>query len=215
MEMKINSTLIRSERRKRAWSQQHLAKVAGLGIRTIQRIENTGSASPESVKALASVFDLEIERIQVNSNPPLITKRKFSAKEISFSAIAASLVLFVGVFAVQPSTADDVKLNYAVSIENQDDEENAVDAVRVGDELLVEGQSATIQLDQLKLEITPTIQADGVQIALSVKVFENIDGEYSLRAEPKVVTADKTEAAIRSNSNSGRLLSVYLTPSIQ
>ena len=33
MEMKVDATLIRSEREKRAWSQEHLAEVAGLGLR--------------------------------------------------------------------------------------------------------------------------------------------------------------------------------------
>ena len=59
MEMKINSHLIRAERERRAWSQDHLASAAGLGLRTVQRIEATGVASYESVKAIAAVLDLQ------------------------------------------------------------------------------------------------------------------------------------------------------------
>lgn len=59
MEMKIDSQLVRHERERRAWSQEHLASVAGLGLRTIQRIEATGAASYESVKAIAAVLDLQ------------------------------------------------------------------------------------------------------------------------------------------------------------
>ena len=58
MEMKVDAKRIRDERTARAWSQEHLANVAGLSLRTIQRIESTGSASFESVTALASGLSL-------------------------------------------------------------------------------------------------------------------------------------------------------------
>ena len=57
--MKINSELIKKERKVRAWSQQYLAEVAELSLRTVQRIENNGNASTESTKAIAAAFDLE------------------------------------------------------------------------------------------------------------------------------------------------------------
>lgn len=56
MEVKVDSDRIRSERDRRAWSQEHLASVAGLGLRTVHRIEKTGSASLESMRSLASAF---------------------------------------------------------------------------------------------------------------------------------------------------------------
>jgi predicted transcriptional regulator len=48
MEVKVDSNVIRSKREERGWSQGHLASVAGLSLRTIQRIEKTGSASAPS-----------------------------------------------------------------------------------------------------------------------------------------------------------------------
>ena len=54
--MKIDSTLVRKIRRQRAWSQEQLASVAGLSLRTIQRVEADGSASLETNMALASAF---------------------------------------------------------------------------------------------------------------------------------------------------------------
>lgn len=54
--MKIDSTLVRRIRRERAWSQEQLACVAGLSLRTIQRVEADGSASLETNMALASAF---------------------------------------------------------------------------------------------------------------------------------------------------------------
>ncbi len=59
MDMKAKSSLIRKYRTDRLWSQEHLAKVSGLGLRTIQRLESRGSGSNDTIKALASVFEVE------------------------------------------------------------------------------------------------------------------------------------------------------------
>jgi hypothetical protein len=60
MEMQINSNLIKQERTKRAWSQEHLAQVTGLGLRTIQRIETSGMASNESIASIATVLEMTV-----------------------------------------------------------------------------------------------------------------------------------------------------------
>lgn len=78
MDMRLNSKRIKSEREKRAWSQEHLANVSGLGVRTIHRIESTGTASLESIKALASVFELEISQLQDSSNTSLSFPRELT-----------------------------------------------------------------------------------------------------------------------------------------
>lgn len=54
----INTDLIKTLRLNNSWSQQHLASIAGISLRTLQRIEREGSASLESRKAIASAFDL-------------------------------------------------------------------------------------------------------------------------------------------------------------
>ncbi len=69
MEMRVDAQRIRSEREKRAWSQEHLAQVSGLGVRTIHRIEKTGNASLESIKSLAAVFELEAAALQTAIDP--------------------------------------------------------------------------------------------------------------------------------------------------
>ena len=58
MDMQVDAGRIRAERERRVWSQEHLATLSGLGLRTIQRIEATNSASHESINAIASVFEL-------------------------------------------------------------------------------------------------------------------------------------------------------------
>ena len=68
MEMKINTKLLKHERNKRAWSQEHLAQVAGIGLRTIQRIESSGMASNESIASIATVLEMTVADF-VNERP--------------------------------------------------------------------------------------------------------------------------------------------------
>lgn len=48
-------------RRKKCWPQSQLAEITGLSERTIQRIENNEVASMESLKAIASAFDISVD----------------------------------------------------------------------------------------------------------------------------------------------------------
>ena len=52
--------LVRKLRIEKGWSQETLAEVSGLSVRTIQRIERGGNASLESLGALAAVFEVDI-----------------------------------------------------------------------------------------------------------------------------------------------------------
>jgi transcriptional regulator with XRE-family HTH domain len=69
MEMNIDSRLVRAERSKRAWSQEHLASAAGIGLRTVQRIETAGVASYESVRAIAAAFEMEPSDLILDAAP--------------------------------------------------------------------------------------------------------------------------------------------------
>ena len=54
---------IQTLRLERGWSQEHLAEVAGLSSRTIQRIENGRKAGLESLKCLAAVFEVDVSHL--------------------------------------------------------------------------------------------------------------------------------------------------------
>ena len=62
-EMKVDPARIRAMRMDKAWSQEHLASLAGLSVRTIQRIETSGMISLESMMAIASAFDVEVQAL--------------------------------------------------------------------------------------------------------------------------------------------------------
>nr|WP_321236760.1 helix-turn-helix domain-containing protein [uncultured Psychroserpens sp.] len=56
----INLRDIKTMRLERHWSQDQLAEMSGLSIRTIQRIEKGENAGLESLKSLAAVFEINI-----------------------------------------------------------------------------------------------------------------------------------------------------------
>ncbi len=70
----INLRDIKKLRLERHWSQDQLAEMTGLNIRTIQRIENGGNAGLESLKSLAAVFDTTI--VDSNKNEEIEQVRK-------------------------------------------------------------------------------------------------------------------------------------------
>jgi len=59
---------IRKLRLERGWSQETLAEISGLSVRTIQRIERGGAASLETMNALAAAFDLDVASLATETN---------------------------------------------------------------------------------------------------------------------------------------------------
>ena len=56
--------IVRKLRLKRGWTQSELAEMAGVTSRTIQRIESGQIPSLETARALASVFEVELNLIR-------------------------------------------------------------------------------------------------------------------------------------------------------
>ena len=56
----MKHSTIKALRLSRAWSQEQLAELSSLSVRTIQRIENGGQASLETLSAIAAAFDLNV-----------------------------------------------------------------------------------------------------------------------------------------------------------
>ena len=51
--------LVQKLRLQRGWSQEQLAEISGLSVRTIQRLERGQNAGVETLKALGAVFDVD------------------------------------------------------------------------------------------------------------------------------------------------------------
>ena len=56
--------LIQKLRLQRGWSQEQLAEISGLSVRTIQRLERGQTASVESLKALGAAFEIDFSALK-------------------------------------------------------------------------------------------------------------------------------------------------------
>ena len=93
--MNVDAQRIRLERERRAWTQAQLAGATGLGLRTVQRIERVGSASFESVQAIAAVLELTIAELRLESVPaPNLPAPAFPFWRLVFASLSGVAVWF-------------------------------------------------------------------------------------------------------------------------
>lgn len=68
--MNIDSLRLRELRTARQWSQEQLAQLSGLNLRTVQRLESGARVSMESLRALAAVFEVPAESLLARASAP-------------------------------------------------------------------------------------------------------------------------------------------------
>ena len=107
MEMKINGEKIIAERKVRAWSQQHLADASAVSLRTIQRVENNGAGSLETIKALASCFELDVAKL---FEPEIPVKKIHSKSKVAILSSVIIAIFSSVLFLVPSSMASDIKI---------------------------------------------------------------------------------------------------------
>jgi len=100
----INLRDVKKMRLERHWSQDQLAEMSGLNIRTIQRIENGENAGLESLKSLAAVFEINItdsdkthEREQIRKEEEYIQNVKgfYKLLAIAILSLVAPFIIAV------------------------------------------------------------------------------------------------------------------------
>lgn len=97
---------VKALRLARAWSQEQLAEMAALSVRTVQRIENGDQPSLETLSALAAVFGISVTELSGHSEPGeegldqrIVAARERLAAESGFwralvTAITVCVLLF-------------------------------------------------------------------------------------------------------------------------
>jgi transcriptional regulator with XRE-family HTH domain len=199
--MQIDSKRIRTEREKRAWSQEHLAEVAGLALRTIQRVEASGAGSLETAKALAAVFEVDVATLRAAAATPLVTFTK-RARYLSAAASVALAVLLV--FITREAVAAQVMLDVALTLNGTELSKNQL--------ITAEGKDAEIRLErQLRVILLPTINTDG-SVALALQIFEFSGKDFVLVSQPRLFVADNNQGAVELTSPQGSVIRIAITP---
>ena len=110
----INLRDIKKLRLERHWSQDQLAEMSGLSVRTIQRIENGENAGLESLKSLASVFEINISDSDKKEEMDQMRREEEYVQNLTgfykLLAIAILSLIVPFVFAVTDSSLWDVFL---------------------------------------------------------------------------------------------------------
>ncbi len=73
--------LVKKQREERAWPQRQLAEVADVNLRTIQRLERDGSASFETLMAVAQAFGMDVKQLTQASRS---SEKASAQKQIHF-----------------------------------------------------------------------------------------------------------------------------------
>ena len=89
---------VRKYRLEKGWSQEQLAHMSGLSVRTVQRIEQGQKAGLESLKCLAAVFETNISDLIKEVGLPFFvifsTKSTFSASHIFAKRTSSDKISF-------------------------------------------------------------------------------------------------------------------------
>jgi len=73
-EMKISPSAVRRMRLTLGWSQDQLATVSGVSLRTVQRVETEGFASLNTAVSLAATFNVKLVELQEEVLAPVAPK---------------------------------------------------------------------------------------------------------------------------------------------
>ena len=104
MTFKADTAKIKRWREERQWSQEHLAELAGITARTIQRIESGEKASQDSVMALEAAFNVDVTALSVDADAEARSAAEDQAEEaearmrLYFYLHAASVAMVTAIF---------------------------------------------------------------------------------------------------------------------
>lgn len=200
MDMQLDAAKIRAERERRAWSQEHLADVSGLSLRTIQRVETAGAASFETARSLAAVFELEASELRVRA----AAQTSAYVSRWRAAAIAATVLLGTGILFTGNAAAGDVMLDVGVSLNDEKLAQNQLVAP--------EGKSAEIRLEgQVRLFVNPIVTEDG-SILLSMRLEEPAGKKWVEVGEPRVMVGNGIEAVVKVTSPKGNKFEIAIRP---
>ena len=195
MDMKIDSSYIRAQRARRAWSQEHLAEVTGLGLRTIQRIEKTGAASYESARSLAAVFEIDVADLRV-APPVVVEPRRVSLSMRQVLGVVGALVTG-GALLVTTSTfaADKVLMDLSVAVDSKTDEDQSLSTKVVVDDGALVPEVNDLKLGDLRFSIVPRVQTPD-RILLEVSIYERRGDQEFVVSEPRLIALSGEAASI-------------------
>jgi transcriptional regulator with XRE-family HTH domain len=202
MDMNVDSSYIKRERERRAWSQDHLAEVTGLGLRTIQRIEKTGAASYESARSLAAVFGVDVANLRIEGARP--AARWLGVRSRPFLGVLAAFVTGGALLYATSSFADQVLMDVSMAIEAGQEIGEWKTQFIVDEGTLVPDVN-DLRLEEFRFSIVPRVQ-DGGRILLEIGVFERHGDEEIVLSRPRLIALNGETAEVVVGAGEARTL---------
>jgi transcriptional regulator with XRE-family HTH domain len=206
MDMKVDSSYIKAQRARRAWSQEHLAEVSGLGLRTIQRIEKTGAASYESARSLAAVFEMDVAELRVKE-PEVVEPRRISVSLRPVLGVVGALVTGGALLiTTQSFAADQVLMDVSVAIDTSNAEARTLTKQVVVEDGALVPEVNDVKLGDLRFSIVPRVQTSH-RVMLEVSVYERRGDEEVVVSQPRLLalSGEPTEIVIGDDARTLRL----------
>jgi transcriptional regulator with XRE-family HTH domain len=199
MDLRIDSRLIKAERQSKGWSQEQLAAAAGLGVRTIQRMESGSVASAESVKCVAAVFGVPFSRLLIEKPKAFWPRRRlWAAAAVVCAAAGSSLFLM--------SRANATDIGMAVKLGTATTDESRMN-LEVND-----GGETEIKLERnIRLLLRPTIQKDGT-IYLGTEIYGWDGNGFELVGKPALRMRQGEETRLKFSLLNGRSARISIVP---
>ena len=197
MDMKVDSSYVKAQRARRAWSQEHLAEVSGLGLRTIQRIEKTGAASYESARSLAAVFEIDVAELRVAA-PAAVEPRRISVSLRPVLGVVGALVAG-GALLVTSTTlaADQVLMDVSVAVDSTTDETHTLATQVVVEDGKLVPEVNDLKLGDLRFSIVPRVMTPD-RVLLEVSIYERRGSEEVVVSQPRLIalSGEATEVVV-------------------
>jgi transcriptional regulator with XRE-family HTH domain len=208
MDMKLDPTFIRAERERRAWSQEHLAEVAGLGLRTVQRIEKTGAASYESARSLAAVFGVDVADLRVEQSIPVPARAGVALRPVL--GVLGALVAGGALLVTTTSFADQVLMDVSVAMDSADEA-----AAATSTQVVVEdgALAPNVNFGDLRFSIVPRVQSDD-RVLLEVGIYERRGDQEVAVGEPRLITVNGEAAEVIMSAGDSRTLRLAITAQV-
>lgn len=201
MDMKINKEILRRERELRAWTQSHLAEVADLSMRTVQRIERTGDVSMESAGALAAALNIDLAVLmEAPITPDEITPAKSRPYKL-WSAIG--VISAVLVFAGWWSSAAAEQVVVSLSIEASG---RVYSDMMLLDEI---GRESEMTLDN-QFRMLFSTNRQGEHLLISAKIYNFVEDGYQLVASPAMLVEDQKPVSMQVTVPDGHRMNLQL-----
>lgn len=206
MDMKVDSSYIKAQRARRAWSQEHLAEVSALGLRTIQRIEKTGAASYESARSLAAVFEIDVAELRV-AEPAAVEPRRISVSLRPVLGVVGALVTGGALLiTTQSFAADQVLMDVSVAIDSSTDETRTLAKQVVVEDGTLVPEVNDLKLGALRFSIVPRVQTPD-SVMLEVSIYERRGDEEVVVSQPRLIalSGEATEIVVGGDARTLRL----------